>query len=177
MNDKIYELEKQVEQLKNELEILRKKVKQEIHIGFEDDPIFLLSKEEYERYKSKIPQLSCGWWLRSPGADLDCTAFIVSNNSIFGRGSVVKYFRGAIRPVVKMSAIRSFLYNGSTYCGTKNGRFFALGATWKVIDEEKGLAIAEMPIMFSRFDAESNDYATSEVRKKLLDWYKERIEW
>lgn len=177
MNERICALEKQIEQMKNELETLRKKVKQEIHIGFEDDPIFLLSKEEYERYKSKIPQLSCGWWLRSPGADLDCTATIESDNSIFSRGYVVKYFPEAIRPVVKMSAIRSLLYNGSTYMGAKNGRFFALGATWKVIDEEKGLAIAEVPIMFSRFDEESNDYKKSEVRKKLLDWYKERVEW
>lgn len=172
MNDKIYELEKQIEQMKYELETLRKKVKQEIHIGFEEDSIFLLSEEEYKKYKDKIPHIDCHWWLRTPGIGSKYVASSAYDDHYRHDNDLY-----AVRPVIKMSAIRDCLYNGSTYCGAKNGRFLALGATWKIIDEEKGLAISEMPIMFSRFDAESNNYATSEVRKKLLDWYKERIEW
>lgn len=177
MNDKICELEKQIEQMKNELETLRKKVKQEIHIGFEDDPIFLLSKEEYERYKSKIPPICCWWWLRLPGYNSIFASLVSRSGFVYDACNCIHNDSGAIRPTIKMKEIRRLLYNGSTYMGAKNGRFFALGATWKVIDEEKGLAIAEVPIMFSRFDEESNDYKKSEVRKNLLDWYKERIEW
>lgn len=174
MNDKIYELEKQVEQIKNELETLRKKVKQE-NVGFDDDPIFLLSVDEYEKHKNKISNGSFCWWLRSPGEDSNQATNVYCSGNVNYDGRSVDCDNEPVRPAIKISAIRSLLYNGSTYCGAKNGKFFALGATWEIIDED--LAIAEMPIMFSRFDDESNFYATSEVRKKLLDWYKERVEW
>ena len=168
MNEKIYELEKQIEQMKNELETLQKKVKQEIHISFEDDPIFLLSREEYERYKLKIPHINTSWWLRTPGIGSKYVAGVIYTGNVYD-GYRVDNDLCAVLPVLK--------YDIGIYCEANPERFFDLGVTWTIIDKEKGLAIAEMPIMFSRFDAESNDYATSEVRKKLLDWYKERIEW
>lgn len=172
MNDKVYELEKQIEQMKIEIETLQKKVKREIYIGFGDDPIFLLSKEEYEKYRCSIPKIGAWWWLRTPGEDPDSAAFVYGDGSVYYRGNGVSIGCIAARPALRISNLKcdtELVYNSA------RTHFFALGATWKIIDDD--LAIAEEPIMFSWFGEKSNDYATSEVRKKLLDWYKERVEW
>lgn len=63
-----------------------------------------------------------------------------------------------IRPALKIGGVRNkIVFNG---------------VTWVKID--KDLYISELPIDFRRFDEESNDYETSEVRKFLLHWLEER---
>ena len=48
------------------------------------------------------------------------------------------------------------------------------GVTWIQIDDD--LYISELPIAFRRFDEESDDYETSEIRKFLLNWFEERLD-
>lgn len=171
MNDKIAELEKQIEQMKNELEVIRAMREQgQKPVAVKDDPLFLLSSEEYNHYVSEIPSVDTCWWLRNSQED-GMALVIMWDGSVGWNGRTVGCCF-SVRPAVRTSKLEcdaEIVYNSA------RTRFFALGATWKVIDDN--LAIAETPIMFSGFDEKSNDYATSEVRKKLLDWYKERVEW
>ena len=65
--------------------------------------INLLSAEEYEHYKDRIPHINCWWWLRSPGDYSDFTAGIDDNGSVDFRGCRIDYVNGAVRPVLKIS--------------------------------------------------------------------------
>lgn len=129
---------------------------------YKNDRIFLLSVEEYNHYKDKIPEINCWWWLRSPGYNSIRAADVNYDGSVSSNGDRVNYDDGAVRPT---------LYFNSTNFDIGD-RFVFLGVTWIVLD--KNLAIAEMPITFSRFDKETNDYEKSEVRQYLLNWFEER---
>lgn len=127
------------------------------------DKIFLLSIEEYKRYKSAIPAIGFWWWLRSPGDYSDCAAYVNYNGSIYSLGYYVNYFHVAVRPALRIGNLES--------SNLKVGeRVEECGRTWIVIDVDEGLAIAEKPIALRRFDPEKNDYESSEVRQFLLLW-------
>jgi hypothetical protein len=162
MNYPLQELEKRYKALGEQIE----KLKQEEHkIGFKDDRIFLLSIEEYEKYKKVIPHKNCCWWLRSPGQWFNYTAFVTLDDSVCDRGSLVYDTRIAIRPAIKYS---------ETKLHTLNALFTKYGTTWVVIDPFEQIAIAENPIHFMEFDRCRNDYESSDIRAFLLQWDKER---
>lgn len=127
------------------------------------DKIFLLSKEEYKQHKDAIPTVKMCWWLRSPSAD-------------FARGAGVVDYDGAVHDhyVLDDWSVRPALHlESSESSNLKIGdRLVRADFPWIVIGD--GLAIAEVPIGFWRFDENSNDYETSEIRKKLLAWWEER---
>lgn len=130
-----------------------------------EDSIFLLSKEEYEKYKDKIPYIDVWWWLRTPGCVDRVAISVNSDGFVDDNGFFVDYANYAVRPALKVSSVKSFeQFANNSFCALKN--------IWVKIDED--LAISEMPIAFSRFDEKSNDYAKSEIRQELLDWYEER---
>lgn len=162
------ELEKKYEELGKEIENLKKEQEQENDIS--KDPIFLLSIEEYKKYRNKIPPINTWWWLRSPAsASLfpnDITV-ISCNGFVEGLSINVRCSSTAIRPALRLNQRLCFRYdkNKIIYCGI----------TWVEIDE--GLYIAEVPIDFRRFDESSDDYTTSEIRKFLLGWYKKRKDY
>lgn len=126
-----------------------------------EDKIFLLSINEYKRYKDRIPHINCWWWLRSPGHDSSTAADVRFEGESCKYGSMVHCDYGAVRPALVIP-------NGYEI-GT---RILAYDFPWIVIDDE--LAIAEVPIMFQRFDRVSNDYKNSEIRKVLLKWLTKR---
>lgn len=128
-----------------------------------NDNIFLLSTEEYEKYKDKIPTINCWWWLKSPGNLSNHIACVRTDGSISNLGNYVDGDDVAVRPALRFSA-------PSTTIGERK-LFFDF--PWVVID--KGLAIAEVPIGFHRFDVESNDYEKSEIRKFLFEWMDKRL--
>lgn len=134
-----------------------------------NDKIFLLSVDEYEKYHDKIPKYDADgkdysgcWWLRTPykySASSSSYAF-----SVVGDCGIVSFFNAlrnfAVRPTLDISDFNDL--------EIINGRFTRLGAEWQVIDGN--LAIAVEPIFNSEF-GKDNNYETSEVRKKLLEWY------
>ena len=126
-----------------------------------NDPIYLLSRAEYERYKPNIPPITCYWWLRSHGDGSRSAEYVDSSGLVcdYGGNVVIKY---AVRPAI------SLVTTGLTI----GQRVVLHDFPWIVIGE--GVAIAEVPIAFRRFDAESNNYENSEVRKFLLDWWWDR---
>ena len=137
-------------------------------IGYKDDDIFLLSKEEYEYYEDKIPHENCWWWLRSPGPNQHDAALVFYDGSvIYGGRSVVRDYC-AVRPALKYSNLESQIIQSCLH----KDRFLFREFPFRIIDAENKIAIAEVPITFDKFDKESNDYETSYIRRKLLAWFK-----
>lgn len=133
-------------------------------IGYKDDDLFLLAIKEYEHYKNKIPPENCEWWLRNFGprqnrAVFHCYGYVVD--------VVVSVFI-AVRPALKYSNLESQIIKSTIH----KDRFLFNEFPFRIIDAEKKIAIAEVPITFDMFDKESNDYETSYIRSKLLAWFK-----
>ena len=160
--NKIKELEQYVNEMDNK-------------VRFEDDEIFLLSIEEYEKYKDRIPHVVCWWWLRSPGYHNGYAANVYYGGSVRHSGDLISIASGCVRPALRIPNLSSYTHcpAGSYYQKYRIGdRIVKYDFPWIIIDED--LVIAEVPIAFHRFDAKSNDYATSEVRQLLKDWKEER---
>lgn len=128
------------------------------------EPIFLLSAEEYEAYKDRIPLIPCVWWLGSQGY-FDTDSSYVDHEGDIKFGAVVTSDRYAIRPAIVVRSDEGEIGNHIIKCGFP----------W--IKIAPCMAIAEVPIAWRRFDTTSNDYRTSEIRQYLLDWYNERKEF
>ena len=130
-----------------------------------EDSIFLLSIDEYEKYKNRISIIHCWWWLRSPGADVDRTACVYYDGYISNYGNCVLDDIHAVRPAIRISNL--------DFSNLKIGdRFVKYDFPWIKIDDD--MAIAEVPIAFKRFDENSNDYNNSEIRRFLLNWAERR---
>ena len=137
-------------------------------IGYKSDEIFLLSIEEYEHYKNKIPHENCWWWLRSPGHHQLLAAGVNGVGSVSYGGDNVHVNLYAVRPALKYSILESQIIKSTIH----KDRFLFNEFPFRMIDAEKKIAIAEVPITFDKFDKESNDYETSYIRSKILAWFK-----
>lgn len=124
----------------------------------EQDEIFLLSVEEYEKYKDVIPKFSCWWWLRSLGYGRYHAADVGNDGLVNSYGHDVYNSYHCVRPALRLKSSAHPI----------GSRLMKYAFPWIVIDSK--LAIAEVPIATHRFDSESNDYQTSEIRQFLLDW-------
>lgn len=123
--------------------------------------ITLLTVEEYKRYKPQIPHVNDWWWLRSPGCDQDYAADVSSAGVVSLTGYGVDSDYGAVRP-----ALRSKIIDLSV-----GEQVIALGNRWTVIDT--GLAISNEVVARKRFDGNSNDWETSELKEWLEEWARE----
>lgn len=155
------EILNKIEELKEEIERLEAQAKEAT-----DDEIFLLSIDEYKKYKDKIPH-AAWWWLRTQGYFITYTTSVNVESDINDNGRLV-YSIGGVRPVLKYTNLKSKI----TPSKINTDRFIFNDFPFLIIDEKKELAIAEVPIAFSKFDDESNDYENSYIRKWLLDWLK-----
>ena len=131
-------------------------------LEYKDDRLFLLSIEEFETYKNKIPKINTWWWLRSPGGSSRHAAYVHRDGTVYQGGSPVYEDSIGVRPAL-------WFYSTTLKVGD---RFIYCGVTWVVLDNN--LAIAEMPITFNYFNPMRNNYEESEVRKLLRRWYMER---
>ena len=140
------------------------------------DPIYLLSDEEYRYYKKIIPLIPAVWWLRSFGYNSDYAAVVSATGSIDADGFGIIHDCIGVRPVLNLEHLKPkidithypLINNGFPY------RFAWAGAIWRTLEADK-IAIAEMPIFYSEFDGESNNYESSFIRNKLLQWYNSRV--
>ena len=153
-----------------------------------NDPIFLLSQNEYIKYKDKIPGYAknnwYGWWLRTAVIDSSATVFTLtvppeSNNA---KPEKLGYTNEhGVRPAIRTNSNKTLLLHDRE-CIIKHG------ITWIKLDED--LYIAEHPIFFSSFNNTkkitsnygvnnlmSSFYSQSLIRSKLLQWYEERKDW
>lgn len=135
-------------------------------IGFADDEICLLSTEEYEKYRDKIPYINTWWWLRSSGDCSSNAADVYGGGSVNNIGHNVRIGNEAMRPALKYSKLKSKIITSEI----RKDRFIFNDFPFLIIDEKSEIAIAEVPITFDKFDADSNDYESSYVREWLLNW-------
>lgn len=137
----------------------------EIEIGYKDDDIFLLSGKEYNHYINEIPPLACGWW----GISLrgkEC--WFAPWNGINNNGCEFKTDKyNAVRPAIKYKSIKSLIIKSPR----NENRFYFNDCTFWIIDREREIAIAELPIAFDVFDKQNKDYEHSSIRRKLLEWF------
>lgn len=132
------------------------------------DKIFLLSVDEYCKYVDKIPCCFEIWWLRTTYKPSQFQyAFDVNDRFNGIIDATITYDDTdnsyAARPALNL--------NGLTF---ETREFEYLGIKWRKISD--CLAIAKEPIFKSVFSSNSKqDYRHSEIRKKLLAWYKERL--
>lgn len=154
-----------IKETREELDQLEKQMKEEEKeeekedVGFFEDVIFLLSKDEYKKYKGKIPTINCRWWLRDAG-----NLFVDEFDNICRFPSKFNHPDFALRPALKLK--------GEYNVGE---RIVLIGFPWVVID--KNLAIAEVPIWFSTFDnVDGNCYRDSYAREYLKKWLENRSE-
>lgn len=119
----------------------------------EIDKITLLSTEEAEKVPVSIRACGDWWWLRSPGGYQFSAASVNYVGGIFERGSYVNYDYIAIRPAFRLNNLNS-----------KIGDKILINKTWcTVID--KGLVLTDYLICKHKFDSESNDWETSEIKR------------
>jgi len=123
--------------------------------------IFLLSAEEYEEYKKRIPHITAWWWLRSPGSSYDVAANVNTSGSVNNRGINVNYSDGAVRPALRILNLKSF----NIRIGSSIEIF---NRDWVVLD--KYLVIAKEPISKHKFDMGYNNYDKSDIKQYLRNW-------
>ena len=167
------ELEKKINKLKTELSCLEYELKQR------EEPIRLLTAEEYELYRNKIPNIGCAWWLQDRVGHMNEIEIVTPNGD---RWWAYANYKGCdpigVRPVIDVTRLDIPLNQFKDY-----GQILHYcGITWFQINRTESwsrptnLYIAEVPIGFRRFDGNSfsKDYDKSEIKEWLLKWYEER---
>ena len=123
--------------------------------------ITLLTKEEYETHKERIPLVDYWWWLRSLGHTSNRAVDVYCEGSVRVNGAHVDHNLGAVRPALKSAILNLPI----------GEKFIALDNRWVMIDD--GFAISEGVITLRRYDSESNVWETSELKAWLEAWAKE----
>lgn len=132
-------------------------------IGYEKDPIFLLSVEEFEKYKKIIPIYDQSWWLRTTGGGPSFAAFIDEKGKCDKGGDYKSRSCHAICPAIRLDHIKA----------TVGKKIKLAGREWLVIDD--GIAIALTPLAIMCYAIAGKDYENSEVRHYLLAWYMQNV--
>lgn len=129
--------------------------------------ITLLNSEELKEYKYIIPKTLISpsydiyWWLRSEGKDPEETEIVTWDGK---RLSMARYLEYDVCPVLKLITSPHRLGVGTEF------RLF--GFEWTVLDVKDGVttAICNTKIACRRYDTESNDWETSELKAWLEEW-------
>ena len=122
----------------------------------------LISVEEANKLPRCILANGDWWWLSSPGNNSNYAAFVRFSATVNALGFNVTYDTGEVRPALTISNSPE-LEIGETV------KVFGLIAQY--IGGDKVLLCE--PILYSRFDAESHDFETSEVKQKIDNWFNE----
>lgn len=122
----------------------------------------LLSIEEYNKYKTRIPTVNYWWWLRSPNSTRYDIAYVDLDGSVDCYSYYVKCGYGGVRPVLKIKNLKS--------SNLKVGDEFTItDVKFTVISEE--YAITNDIICCRSFDERMNDYEKSEIKQFVDEWY------
>lgn len=138
-------------------------------VGFKEDPIFLLSVYEFKRYKDYIPLDINLWWLRDCGGKSDNAAYTDGIGQECAYSTILDPL--GIRPALKYSNLKDVI----TMSSRCDERFVFNDHPFRIIDSDNEIAIAEVPIAQFHYDRQYNRYESSDVRRKLLAWFKTGI--
>lgn len=115
---------------------------------------------------------ACWWWLRSPGYNSEFAAVVDASGAVDVDGDFVDNDHNAVRPVIRVTDLNDMEE-------TDDGYIRYLGTKWVNITDYTGVVCLLKKKCLKnphRFDAESNDYEKSEIKKYLEDWYQRRLE-
>ena len=137
-----------------------------ISINNEDiESIRLLSKKEAEALPKWIRANGTWWWLRSPGGDSTHVAIVRDDGSVNSYGFNVCLSFQAVRPALKIRNLDSLNFKvGET--------IEVLGLFAQYIGHNSVLLCES--IARRRFDANSNDYKASEIKRSVVTWLVEK---
>lgn len=150
--------------------------------------IDLLTIEEAEKLPPEILQckapkdfdgvvddedITCCWWLRSPGYESRTAAFVGLSGDVCVSGVDVNCDYSAVRPALRI--LGSLL---NTLPRTKKGYVIYLDTKWIDISEYVG-----SPCLLKKkcmkeahiFDGKSNNYEESEIKEFIEDWYRRKV--
>ena len=125
----------------------------------------LLSVEEAKTLLT-VEDRACGWWwwLRSPGYFEDSVVDVDEDGLVHALGGTVRGYSVGVRPVLRIANLEcSNLEIGDKFCF--GNEYF------KVISAN--LALCNSIVGYTRFDAKSNDYEDSEIKKYVDHWFDE----
>lgn len=130
----------------------------------------LLSKEEYDKYKYLIPKVNSAWWLRLPNSIDSSIAGCVDSEGDADINFGVNFSMG-VSPALCISNLES--------SGFEIGdRFEWSGLTWIIISSDYAQCTNIIFKSVFREDWEAddaNDYEASDVKKRLDEWFKQKI--
>ena len=116
----------------------------------------LLTVDEAEQLLTKKDR-ACGswWWLRSPGDYQDYAVDVDEDGFVYACGGIVNGYGVGVRPALRIDNLES--------TNLKIGDEFYIGEQqFKIISYY--LALCNSIVGYTRFDAKSNDYETSEIK-------------
>ena len=106
------------------------------------------------------------WWLRSPGHGQHDAATVDDDGSVHAYGDNVSHGSVGVRPALQIANLEcSNLEIGDKFCF--GNEYF------KVISAN--LALCDLIVGYTRFDASSNDYARSEIKAYVDHWFDEMM--
>lgn len=124
----------------------------------------LLSTEEYERYAHIIPLVKGVWWLRSPSPNSEAAACVSYSGAVYGYGYYVYRTNFGVRPAFRINLPDSYLFNAGD-------KIYVHGLECTVLntnaDKNEFYVLSDTVITRRRFDKESNDWETSELKAYL----------
>ena len=124
----------------------------------------ILDSTEFNKFKSRIPQISGWWWLRDPGLNPNTVKTVMVQNRINQNGEDPKSMYGTLRPV---------LISDEEIPQKNNQRYYRYNNTdWIFLGKYKGMLyyITRTDIGKYRFDKFGNNFETSELSKVLGLW-------
>lgn len=123
----------------------------------------ILTAEEYERYQHLIPIVGNWWWLRSPIYNDGGVANVNTNGNVNYANRTNT--NGALRPALILRVVDSKFFNPGDKLEIK-------GIQYTVLDISDGsvFVLSDEIIVKRRFDGNSNNWETSELKEYLEDW-------
>ncbi len=140
-----------------------------VETNIEITEVTLLSIEEYEACKDRVPIINDWWWLRSPGLAGDDAAGVYADGSIDYDGNGVNFDGYGIRPALRIRNLESPNLQIMD-------KFNLAGFRWTVISVDIALCDSFIEYMAFRKDmsaADANVYEASDIKKWLDRWVKE----
>lgn len=131
----------------------------------------LLSIEEYRQCKDLIPRVNKTWWLRSAGYDVDLAACVFGEDGNVGEGGFRVFHEFGVRPALTILNLES----SNLQIGDK---FTFAGHIFTVISDTYALCddiIGECDFRENWRAKNSNNYETSDVKKRLENWYSNQV--
>ncbi len=131
--------------------------------------VTLLSIEEYEACKDRVPKVGDWWWLRSPCSIGNYAVYVNTDGSIY-YASFLGNHLSTIRPALRIRNPKSASHQIMD-------KFNLAGYTWTVVSEDMALCDNIIGRTFFREDWKATDasvYEASDIKKWLDRWVKKK---